>query len=115
MMDDGYCCVQMLDEVTPLHSAEFRERLLKLGNPYKTLQRMHELIKDICKELNERIAASAEPEQCVTEVTTLAPAVDVTREEEEDSEDIDSGAEDYKEKKAAKKVCMHAMALCVDE
>ena len=74
----------MLDEVTPLTSPEFRERLLKLGNPLKTLQRMHELIKDICKELNERLAASVEPDQSLTQVMTLVEAV----EEVEESDDF---------------------------
>ena len=44
----------MLDEVTPLHSPQFRNRLLQLGNPQKMLQRMHELINDICMELTRR-------------------------------------------------------------
>ena len=47
----------MLDEVTPLKNNYFRERLLKLGNPRSTLKRMHELIKDICKELHARVAS----------------------------------------------------------
>lgn len=52
-------CMQMLHEITPLSSPAMHARLLKLGNPFKTLQRMHELIKDICRELNERIATSS--------------------------------------------------------
>lgn len=90
---------EMLDEITPLNSVEFRERLLKLGNPYKTLKRMHELIQNICKELNERIAASVEPDQSVTQVQTLVDAVII----DDDNDDDESDDDDSPETKAAKK------------
>jgi hypothetical protein len=87
----------MLHEITPLNSPLMHARLLKLGNPHKTLQRMHALIKNICSELNERLALSNACDS-VDSVTNLVESVTVKDDIKEEDEDED-GAETQKEAK----------------
>lgn len=65
----------MLHEITPLSSPAMHARLLKLGNPLKTLNRMHALIKNICRELNERIAVTSAVAPGVDSVTSMVESI----------------------------------------